>query len=72
MDSFYPNITIFEMIIRTNIIYSEYFWGEKRDSNDCLEFVINNNWKIGEIYRCLARDGYASKNDISGNISRDA
>lgn len=43
MDSFYPNITIFEMIIRTNIIYSEYFWGEKRDSNDCLEFVINNN-----------------------------
>lgn len=69
MDSFYPNITIFEMIIRTNIIYSEYFWGEKRDSNDCLEFVINNNWKIGEIYRC---DGYASKNDISGNISRDA
>lgn len=43
MDSFYPNITIFEMIIPTNIIYSEYFWGEKRDSNDCLEFVINNN-----------------------------
>lgn len=50
MDSFYPNITIFEMIIPTNIIYSEYFGGEKRDSNDCLEFVINNNWKIGGIY----------------------